>query len=318
MANTATNDEPETLSSSCCRIGTFNGTMFFLHWSYFAVLAFNMVLAFLSVSPYAFRAMLYTLFFFGPMVFLSLVVHEMGHVIATKKLGGEVEEVILWPLGGLTFYGPTNKGYIGDLKVALAGPIMQIPLMIILAVTYVSLRPEDMSPLSAVFASYNDITGDFSRLLLILCMTTFWYNMFIFMFNVFIPIHPLDGVRIYAAVLKFFGASLTKTAKIVSFTGMFLSACTFILAIVELLFFEVYGGGIFELALGAFGLASSKALYDRIKAGRLKEDGVFGRACYESEMDSTGIEMNNNADDEQNSSNTTSVPIERTETSEIV
>ena len=187
-----------------------------------------------------------------------------------------MEKAVLWPLGGLSFYGPTNKGYMEDLKVAIAGPIMQIPLMIILVTLYETLRHDDMSPVGSIYVVYRDITGDISRLFLALCMGTFWFNTIVCFLNLLIPIYPLDGVRIYAAVLKKLGASLTKTAKIISYFGMFISIFSFSLGVFFMFFFEAYGGGLFEMALGAFGFASSKDLYDKVKAGRLRDDKIFG------------------------------------------
>ena len=54
-------------------------------------------------------------------------VHEFGHCLTTKKLGGTVDGILLWPLGGLSFLGPTDA-LEGDLKVALAGPMTHIPM----------------------------------------------------------------------------------------------------------------------------------------------------------------------------------------------
>lgn len=231
-------------------------------------------------------------------------------------IGGQVEEAILWPLGGLSFYGPTNLGYMGDLKVAIAGPLMQIPLMIIFVTLYETLKYDDMSALGSIYLVLKDISGDISRLFIAVCMATFWYNVVIFLLNVFIPIYPLDGVRLYAAGLKALGASLTKTAKIISYCGMFISICGFILGVVQMFFYHAYGGGLFELALGAFGLANSKELYDKIKAGRLREDKIFGRSCYEQESETN--EMNNGVELETSSNTHTPVPLNTTEVSEIL
>lgn len=316
MAEETTNDEESRSSmSKSFRIGRLKGTVFYLHWTYLAVLGFNLLLALLSNSDMG-RVILYTFTLFGPMVLLSLLVHEMGHIIATKKLGGEVEEVILWPLGGLSFYGPSNLGYMGDLKVAVAGPLMQIPLIIVLLTLYETLRDDDMSAIGSIYPVIGDITGDISRIFIAVCMATFWFNVITFLLNVFIPIYPLDGVRLYAAGLKALGASLTKAAKIISYYGMFISICTFVLGAMQMFFSTVYGGGLFEMALGAFGFVNSKDLYDKIKAGRLREDKILGRSCYEQETE--GIEINNSVEEQRSSNTPAPVPLDTTEVSEIL
>ena len=45
----------------------------------------------------------------------------------TKRLGGTVGGIVLWPLGGVALCGPT-EALSGDLKVALAGPLMHVPM----------------------------------------------------------------------------------------------------------------------------------------------------------------------------------------------
>ena len=45
----------------------------------------------------------------------------------TKRLGGSVGGIVLWPLGGFALCGPT-EALSGDLKVALAGPLMHVPM----------------------------------------------------------------------------------------------------------------------------------------------------------------------------------------------
>jgi len=46
---------------------------------------------------------------FGGVFFLSILLHEFGHVIAARMTGGSGDEILIWPLGGLAF--PT--GYKG-------------------------------------------------------------------------------------------------------------------------------------------------------------------------------------------------------------
>lgn len=54
-------------------------------------------------------------------------VHEFGHALMTKKLGGSVGGIVLWPLGGFALCGPAES-LKGDLHVALAGPLTHLPM----------------------------------------------------------------------------------------------------------------------------------------------------------------------------------------------
>ena len=37
------------------------------------------------------------------LVFLSILLHELGHCFAARRVGGDAHEILLWPLGGLAF-----------------------------------------------------------------------------------------------------------------------------------------------------------------------------------------------------------------------
>lgn len=171
-------------------------------------------------------------------------------------------------------------GIRGDLMVALSGPILQIPFMMLLAILYQILKTKDMSSFSSIFVSYEDITIGIGYMFISTFLETFWYNMLVILLNIFVPIFPFDSTRIWVAILKKCGASLTKSAKIISIVGILISGLCFIIGILELLFIKVFGFGLFEFLFGAFGLFNSKFLYDNVKAGRLNDDPIFCRACY--------------------------------------
>lgn len=40
--------------------------------------------------------MLFVVVLYGPVLMLTVLIHEFGHVFATKRLGGEVGGVVLW------------------------------------------------------------------------------------------------------------------------------------------------------------------------------------------------------------------------------
>ena len=60
----------------------------------------------------------------------------------TKRLGGNVEGIVLWPLGGFALCGPTDDALGGDLKVALAGPMTHIPMSLIWWAIYAGVKGE--------------------------------------------------------------------------------------------------------------------------------------------------------------------------------
>ncbi len=165
---------------------------------------------------------------------------------------------------------------------------MQLPFMLILAIIYVAVNDDKDYPLSTIFATYDNVRGSIGILFLTLCRTTFWYNVLLLVINLLIPIYPLDGVRIYAAVLKMWGMSLKSTAMFVSIAGLIISCSLFGYGVFKL-FSKSYSSGLSEIAGGTFGLVNSKMLFDSVKAGVLDRDPIFGRPCYERENES--VEM---------------------------
>src|SRR5262245_25492903 len=66
------------------------------------------------------------------LLFLSILLHEFGHVFAARSVGGDCEEVMLWPLGGLAFceLPPAPRAHF---LTALAGPMVNLALCVLSA-----------------------------------------------------------------------------------------------------------------------------------------------------------------------------------------
>lgn len=49
--------------------------------------------------------MLYWFVLLGPVLLLTVLVHELGHCLAARQVGGSATGILLWPLGGLAYIG---------------------------------------------------------------------------------------------------------------------------------------------------------------------------------------------------------------------
>ncbi len=56
------------------------------------------------------------------LLFLSVLIHEFGHVLAARWTGGEGEDIFMWPLGGLAYVRPANSTS-SELLTHGAGPL---------------------------------------------------------------------------------------------------------------------------------------------------------------------------------------------------
>ena len=91
-----------TLSGSF-RVAQVAGISVYVHWSW-------LVVGYLELQ---FRDKLYTSQAWNVIEYLSLFVivllHEFGHAIACRQVGGIANEIVLWPLGGIAFVQPPAR-----------------------------------------------------------------------------------------------------------------------------------------------------------------------------------------------------------------
>jgi stage IV sporulation protein FB len=66
-------------------------------------------------------------------IILAIVLHEAGHLIAIKKLGGKINEIRLESMGALISYDGSNMSYVSELLAALAGPLMSLLIALLAA-----------------------------------------------------------------------------------------------------------------------------------------------------------------------------------------
>jgi len=223
--------------------------------------------------------MLFVVVLYGPVLLITILVHEYGHAFTNKKLGGNVEEIVLWPLGGYAVCGPT-EALSGDLKVALAGPLTHIPMACIWWGVYEAVT-EGNEGVWPGWVIYLDVLSDsVAGFFQILSGEAFYMNLILLCFNLLIPAYPLDGGRIFSAsLILYFRLSPLKAAKISAGTALFLSTGMMLYAIYG--FFTGTGGSGLLLGLvGAFVFSSSYELWGLAKRNQLTNHPIFGRECY--------------------------------------
>jgi len=57
------------------------------------------------------------------LLFLSVLIHEFGHIFAARWSGGEGTDILMWPLGGLAYVRPANTTS-SELLTHGAGPLV--------------------------------------------------------------------------------------------------------------------------------------------------------------------------------------------------
>jgi len=81
------------------------------------------------------------LLIFVVMMFVIVLLHELGHCFAARQQGGDAEEILMWPLGGLAMVQVPHDPR-SNMIVAAAGPAVNLGLaticgIVLLACSYV-------------------------------------------------------------------------------------------------------------------------------------------------------------------------------------
>src|SRR6266404_4938635 len=129
------------------RLFRFAGIDLFLHWSWFLV-------AFYGIST---RAKSYSSLVWPVLDYLTLfaivLLHEFGHALACRQVGGKANQIVLWPLGGVAYVDPPPRPGATLWSIA-AGPLVNVilaPFLTLAAVFARSLGLADTMPDAAVF-----------------------------------------------------------------------------------------------------------------------------------------------------------------------
>lgn len=171
------------------------------------------LLAIVSIPAFRLSAMygVFTLVLCGPVLFMTILVHEVGHVVAALWCGGRATHILLWPLGGLAFvsdFGDTSPR--ADAIVAMAGPATHIPQFLVwYFLMYVS---------NSGVATLGWPVGWGWNFWLSLCSSAMLMQIVLFLFNL-VPAYPLDGGRLLCALLTQFGFRRDTTLRATAWVG---------------------------------------------------------------------------------------------------
>jgi Zn-dependent protease len=171
------------------------GVDVFLHWSWFLVAAYEIGDRVHSYSSISFNILEYLA------LFVIILLHEFGHALACRQVGGVADRIVLWPLGGVAFVNPPQRPG-ATLWSITAGPLVNVvlfPVLFGIAVLGRSASPDVHALLVNVWK----------------------INAALLIFNI-LPVYPLDGGQILRSLLWFvFGrARSLMAAVVIGFLGV--------------------------------------------------------------------------------------------------
>lgn len=172
------------------RIATVRGIEIKIHATFILALAWGA----LMWGSGTIASMLYALFL-TLLLFVIVLLHELGHAVAAQRYGIEVFDIMLLPIGGVARLSNMPEKPLQELVVALAGPAVN--LVLALAVLPVLAGLMGLRLLAgAVFAWPPVNLPGFVNLAAFL----FTVNVSLLIFNM-LPAFPMDGGRVLRALI---------------------------------------------------------------------------------------------------------------------
>jgi Zn-dependent protease len=150
-------------------------------------------------------------------VFGIVLMHEFGHALACRQVGGKADRIMLWPLGGVAFVQPPARPGAVLWSIA-AGPLVNVGLVPVTVLAVVASQA----------AGLPDSQPDFAYFL----VTIAYINFVLLIFNM-LPIYPLDGGQILQALL-WFVIGRGRSMMVAGFIGLAAAGGLIVVALVHL------------------------------------------------------------------------------------
>jgi Zn-dependent protease len=178
----------------------FAGIDVFLHWSWFFVAVYEIGSRTKTYSSITWNVMEYLA------LFLIVMLHEFGHALACRQVGGTANRIVLWPLGGVAYVNPPQRPGATLWSLA-AGPLVNVASLVILTPLLILDR-------STGWAETIPNAHAFLRTLWVI-------NLVLLVFNL-LPVYPLDGGQILRSLLWYVvgRARSLMAATVIGFIGV--------------------------------------------------------------------------------------------------
>jgi Zn-dependent protease len=216
-------------------LGRIMGIPIGLDYSWFVIFAlFTWMLA-VNYYPAEFKDWPPLLYWFmgavtALMLFSSVLLHELGHSMAALRYKIPVHSITLFLFGGVARIGAEPPSARTEFLIAVAGPLVSL----VLAIFFYTVQPlvSGMEPLLGL-AKY-----------------LAYINLALVVFNL-IPGYPLDGGRVFRAIVWAVTGNMRRATLIAAKTGRFF-AFVFIFIGVWKMFSGDFGGGLWIAFIGWF------------------------------------------------------------------
>lgn len=189
------------------KIGRLSGIGVYIHWT------FSFIMLYIAYQVTSQGGDLWAIIrgeIFLLLLFLCVVLHEMGHALAARKYGVSTLHIVLYPIGGIASLERIPEKPFEEFIVAIAGPMVNVGIafglgLYIYLYAGVPFIEEDSTP-------FITMLDTFDKFVFALMAT----NVGLVLFNA-IPAFPMDGGRVLRSLLamKVGRVKATKFASII-------------------------------------------------------------------------------------------------------
>lgn len=135
------------------------------------------------------------------LLFVSVLLHEFGHALACRSVGGQANDILMWPLGGLAFCAPPQRPW-PEFVTVVWGPLVNFLLAVgsylLLWSAYGALVPLSIHPFEM---RWNYLLSIPDNALAHLIADLFVVNYALLLFNLMLIFYPFDGGRLVQIAL---------------------------------------------------------------------------------------------------------------------
>lgn len=149
----------------------------------------------------------------GPLLLLTVLAHELGHIAAARRCGFTPDHILLWPLGGLAYISKDGITPKEQIFVSVSGPATHVPMMLLWAGILWVVNGGRVT-LSTAGMWYG------THFIPVTCVAMLVNNLAMLFFNLFVPCIPLDCSQIFVSVMLLLGFEVSTAAKAMVFLSL--------------------------------------------------------------------------------------------------
>ncbi len=233
--------------ASGLQVARIRGIAILVHWSWtliFTLLTWSMAVNYVEwfedwSEPQAWVAGALTAVAF----FLSVLAHELSHAVVAQVFGMNVPSITLFVFGGVSSIAGEMKNARHEFFVAAAGPGMSFVLAVVF-IGAAALVGDEVGSILFYLGVVNGILGLFNLL----------------------PGFPLDGGRVFRAIVWGRTRSLTKATRIASRVGVIIAWVMIGIGVLFTLTVSLFG--LWYIFIGLFLKQAAEAAYGQVLVDR--------------------------------------------------